>query len=99
MKKLLTAALLALPLAAAAADDHQHRGDDSKRRGGHEMHEHMAMMQDMMTHMRQGERRDLTPDEMRTWIDEHLKRMRQMMSEHGHAMHDGGGMHGGRDVH
>ena len=100
---------LALPLAGTAGKDETQRmlleraqqARQSAAAGAGErddaMHGHdMGMMRGMMAHMQQGERRDMTAQEMRQWIDEHLGMMRKMMSEHGHMMHGDDGMHRGR---
>ena len=65
------------------------------------MQEHMTMMQDVMSQMRKAKPREgMTPEQMREWIDEHLKLMNdmmgQMMDEHHMMMQgmSGGGMQG-----
>ena len=46
------------------------------------MQEHMKMMATMMEQMRGGKPREgMTPEQMREWIDEHLKLMDQMMGQ------------------
>lgn len=62
------------------------------------MQEHMTMMQGMMTQMQKATPGGgMSPQQMREWIDEHLKLMQemmgQMMGEH-HMMMQGGGMQG-----
>ena len=66
------------------------------------MQEHMKMMRDMTAQMQKAKpRAGMTPEQMREWMDEHLKLMDQlmgqMMDEH-HMMMQGmgsGGMMGG----
>ena len=65
------------------------------------MQEHMQMMQEMMAQMRKAKPREgMSPQQMREWMDEHLKlmdqMMGQMMDEHHMMMGDmpGMGMHG-----
>ena len=58
------------------------------------MQEHMTMMQGMMTQMRKAKPGGgMSPQQMREWIDEHMKLMQemmgQMMDEH-HMMMQGG---------
>jgi ribosome-binding protein aMBF1 (putative translation factor) len=62
------------------------------------MQEHMTMMRDMTAQMQKAKpRAGMSPEQMREWIDEHLKLMNEMMSqmmgEH-HMMMQGGGMQG-----
>lgn len=56
------------------------------------------MMQDMMAQMQKAKPRDgMKPEQMREWMDEHMKLMQemmgQMMGEH-RMMMQGGGMQG-----
>jgi len=62
------------------------------------MQTHMNMMQDVMTQMQKAKPgTGMTPEQMREWIDEHLKLMNEMMSqmmdEH-HMMMQGMNMQG-----
>lgn len=66
------------------------------------MREHMQMMRDMMAQMQKAKpRAGMTPEQMREWIDEHMKlmdqMMGQMMDEH-HMLMQGMGMQG-TDMH
>ena len=46
------------------------------------MQEHMTMMRDMMAQMQKAKPKDgLSPQQMKEWIDEHMKLMDQMMSQ------------------
>jgi uncharacterized protein YicC (UPF0701 family) len=59
---------------------------------------HMKMMSDVMAQMQKAKPgADMTPQQMREWIDEHMKLMNelmgQMMDEH-HMMMQGAGMQG-----
>ena len=65
------------------------------------MQEHMQMTQEVMAQMRKAKPREgMSPQQMREWIDEHLKlmdqMMGQMMDEHHMIMQGMGqsGMHG-----
>ncbi len=62
------------------------------------MEAHMQMMSDVMAQMQKAKPAPgMSPDQMREWIDEHMKLMNelmgQMMDEH-HMMMQGGGMPG-----
>ena len=62
------------------------------------MQEHMKMMEDVLVQMQKAKPgTGMTPEQMREWIDEHLKLMNemmgQMMDEH-HMMMQGMGMPG-----
>jgi len=62
------------------------------------METHMKMMEDVLTQMQKAKPGSgMTPQQMREWIDEHLKLMNemmgQMMDEH-HMMMQGMGMQG-----
>ena len=62
------------------------------------MQEHMTMMRDMTAQMQKAKpRAGMSPEQMREWIDEHLKLMNEMMSqmmgEH-HMMMQGSDMQG-----
>jgi len=64
------------------------------------MQEHVKMMQDVTAQMRKAKpRAGMTPEQMREWMDEHLKlmdqMMGQMMDEHHMMMQGMGGMMGG----
>ncbi|HEU4353869.1 MAG TPA: hypothetical protein VFR66_18530 [Burkholderiales bacterium] len=64
------------------------------------MQEHMKMMQDMTAQMQKAKpRAGMTPEQMREWMDEHLKLMDQlmgqMMDEHHMMMQGMGGMGSG----
>jgi ribosome-binding protein aMBF1 (putative translation factor) len=63
------------------------------------MQEHMKMMQDVTAQMEKARPRSgMKPEQMREWIDEHLKLMQemmgQMMDEHHMMMQGGMGMDG-----
>ena len=62
------------------------------------MERHMAMMDDIIAQMQKAKPgTNMTPEQMREWIDEHLKLMNEMMSqmmEEHHMMMQGMGMQG-----
>ena len=107
-------ALLAPLTGAAAPDEAQkqliQRAQDAKKKlaaaqaaSGAErqklMQEHMKMMRDMAAQMRKAKpAAGMTPEQMREWIDEHLKlmdqMMGQMMDEHHMMMQSMGGTGG-----
>lgn len=59
------------------------------------MQEHTKLMQDTMAHMQKAKPASgMSPEQMRTWIDEHMKLMQEMMSqmmEEHHMMMQGAG--------
>ena len=62
------------------------------------MQDHMKLMEQVITQMQKAKRGGgMTPEQMRDWIDEHMKLMNemmgQMMQEH-HMMMQGMGMSG-----
>jgi hypothetical protein len=64
------------------------------------MQDHMKMMQEMMAQMQKAKpRADMKPEQMREWMDEHMRLMNgmmgQMMDEHHMMMQDMQGMGGG----
>ena len=109
MRKALIAVLLAfavaVPLISSAAPDEvqkqliQHAQEAKKKLAAAQAAqgaERQKMMQDMMAQMQKAKPRGgMKPEEMREWIDEHMKLMQEMMSqmmgEH-HMMMQGGGM-------